>query len=427
MLPWLWKWHESCVRTTSDTPPKIACIGCIVGCASSLNLALNDRCAHPGPLSVQHDTLSRLENQRFPRACIAILPEPFYRRPDTCSWEGGHATACGCCTRKHKRKRRSIRIQNRTTAHHTAHATLGATSARCPAALSHLKDPPPGFLTDIVFSCSRWPQPDFCPTPTPAALPRTSFLRLARITPPLIRRQRAMEANVPLSAAAACVAAANQPQVLPYAATCQPVTAVMTAGARCAGLEYANMKKEEAREAYKEKRREELLEQGEIERVKRRKKNDPSMNDDQKYHRRLKMNQDSAAAARHAQEAYVSTLERLVETAEAEKSILALESATLRAERNELADKLNALHHKVASSVPAVVSKVEATVDGGDGGPDDVEDHRGVPPEDFDYPSSALLLRKMMELFDSPEIPSAMTNDADFARGIMGIMPAPAV
>lgn len=169
------------------------------------------------------------------------------------------------------------------------------------------------------------------------------------------------------------------------------------------------MKKEEAREEYKDRRRQELLQLGDVERVKRRKKNDSSMSDVQKYSRRLKMNQDSAAAARAAQEAYVSTLERLVETGDAEKSMIDLEASNLRAERDQLAHRLNALHYEVMKGVP------DATA--------------GPPPQNqpqqVDGASSLRLLRKMMELFDGNH--AAVTNDAEFARGMLGLMPAPAV
>lgn len=226
-----------------------------------------------------------------------------------------------------------------------------------------------------------------------------------------------------------------------------------SSSARCAGLEYANMKKEEAREEYKDRRRRELLEQGQHERVKRRKKNDASMSEDQKYHRRLKMNQDSAAAARHAQEAYVATLEELVKTAEAEKATLAMEASTLRAERDDLANKLNSLHQQVAASVPLVSDAVATAAAASAAGYSSVETSAVTPDTAFedallssmddpcldgssdpldslsrnDPAGAVILLKKMMDIFDLPEIPSSMNNDTDFARGIMGIMPAPAV
>ncbi len=78
------------------------------------------------------------------------------------------------------------------------------------------------------------------------------------------------------------------------------------------GIEYAKRVKDNAREEFKEKRRRELEASGEGERIKRRKKNDTSMSEDQKYRRRLQKNQDSAAAARHASESYLTELERQV-------------------------------------------------------------------------------------------------------------------
>jgi hypothetical protein len=208
--------------------------------------------------------------------------------------------------------------------------------------------------------------------------------------------------------AAVSSAAALAPPTAAVAASAG--SAGVTSGpARCAGLEYANMKKEEAREEYKERRRRELLSAGDVERVKRRKKNDSSMSDVQKYSRRLKMNQDSAAAARAAQDAYVSTLEKLLETGEAEKTMIELEAGNLRAERDHLAHRLNALHKEVVKSVPeaaAGAAKTRADVEGA---------------------GSLQLLRKIMELFATDESTAVVTNEAEFARGMLGLMPAPAV
>jgi hypothetical protein len=195
----------------------------------------------------------------------------------------------------------------------------------------------------------------------------------------------------------------------------------------CAGLDYANMKKEEAREEYKEKRRRELLTLGELDRVKRRKKNDTSMSDNQKYHRRLKMNQDSAAAARHAQDVYVQTLEELVATAETEKVTLGMEAANLRAERDELAKRLGDMHRQVASAIPMVAASSPHAPEKIAFSSSFAEEPASNADSSPDPASSALLLRKMIELLDLPETASASQNDADFARGLFGIMPAPAV
>jgi hypothetical protein len=219
----------------------------------------------------------------------------------------------------------------------------------------------------------------------------------------VVTARPAVTAGLPSSAAAAAAAAVEAPI---------PVPVVGPAVMRCAGLEYANMKKEEAREQYKERRRNELLSAGEVDRVKRRKKNDGGMTDTQKYSRRLKMNQDSAAAARAAQEAYVATLERLVEAAEAEESMLALEAGSLRDERDLLAQRLNGLHYEVVASLSTVPGVPPAV----------------APPPIVEGASTAGLLRKMMELFSTDgNAASAVTNDADFAKEIMGTVPAPAV
>lgn len=116
------------------------------------------------------------------------------------------------------------------------------------------------------------------------------------------------------------------------------------------GLDYAVMRKEKAREEYKEQRRLELLANGDVERTKRRKKNDTSMTENQKYHRRLKMNQDSAAAARHAQEVYINTLENLVEVTESEKSVLSIQAVNLKTERDELMRRVHQLQQQLETA-----------------------------------------------------------------------------
>jgi hypothetical protein len=131
---------------------------------------------------------------------------------------------------------------------------------------------------------------------------------------------------------------------------------------RCAGLEFARMKKEEARDRYKEQRRAELQRQGDYERVKRRRKNDVSMSDHQKYTRRLKMNQDSAAAARNAQDVYVQTLEQLVETGEAEKSLLLREMSAVRADRDALARRVTSLQQELPRRTPDFIDGVSMPV-----------------------------------------------------------------
>lgn len=177
---------------------------------------------------------------------------------------------------------------------------------------------------------------------------------------------------------------------LPAAAPLPSSSAPPSASARGNGLDYAVMRKEKAREEYKERRRLELLASGEVERTKRRKKNDTSMSENQKYHRRLKMNQDSAAAARHAQEVYVETLEKLVETTEAEKSILSIQALNLRAERDELLRRVASLQAQAGApagkgadeaGIKRVLELIEA---GAHGAPTEYRHSTGV------YPSPAM-------------------------------------
>lgn len=194
-----------------------------------------------------------------------------------------------------------------------------------------------------------------------------------------------------------------------------PLASSSVPGMRCGGLEYANMKKEKAREEYKEKRRLELLANGEYDRTKRRKKNDTSMSENQKYHRRLKMNQDSAAAARHAQEVYVSTLEKLVETTEAEKSILSLEAVNLRAERDDLARRVRALQQDL-SSLHAPNKGTENSV---------IAESGGMPQDaPADPGATHLMIRKVLEMMEAPD---GIGAPAEFAKSVVGIQPAPAV
>lgn len=190
-----------------------------------------------------------------------------------------------------------------------------------------------------------------------------------------------------------------------------PLVASAPSG-RCAGLEYANLKKEEAREQYKDRRRKELLQLGEVDRVKRRKKGDGSKSPGEKYSRRLKMNQDSAAAARAAQDAYIKALEQLVETGEEEKNLMDLEAVNLRVEREQLVQRLSMLHHEAQKSL------LEADANHVSHLPDT------VVPEGTD---SLRLLQKMMEVYEGDGGTTALTDEADFARGMMGLMPAPAV
>lgn len=147
----------------------------------------------------------------------------------------------------------------------------------------------------------------------------------------------------------------------PAAAPAGPSVPSVPAGvisSRGNGLEYAQMRKEKAREEYKEKRRQELLMSGDVERTKRRKKNDTSMTENQKYHRRLKMNQDSAAAARYAQDIYINTLENLVEVTESEKSVLSIQASNLKSERDDLMRRVDQLQSQLQSSGRGVGDKM---------------------------------------------------------------------
>lgn len=112
------------------------------------------------------------------------------------------------------------------------------------------------------------------------------------------------------------------------------------------GLPYAELCKERAREQYKEAKKSEYLASGNFDRMKRRKKNDTSMTPRQKYIRRLRMNQDSAAAARHAQDVYVRVLEKLVKTSEEERRSFAMEMHQVRAQKDHLHRKVMELQQR---------------------------------------------------------------------------------
>lgn len=113
------------------------------------------------------------------------------------------------------------------------------------------------------------------------------------------------------------------------------------------GLPYADLCKERAREAFKEAKKNEHYANGDHDRLRRRKKNDTTMTPRQKYVRRLRMNQDSAAAARHAQEVYVQVLEKLVKTSEVEKKSFIVEMQQIRSQNDMLHRKVNELQVKI--------------------------------------------------------------------------------
>jgi len=75
------------------------------------------------------------------------------------------------------------------------------------------------------------------------------------------------------------------------------------------GVSYALQVKAAARAEFKARRRQELLNAGNFDRVIRHRRNDPSLSAREKYLRRLQKNQDSAAAARFAHDSYVACLE----------------------------------------------------------------------------------------------------------------------
>lgn len=119
-------------------------------------------------------------------------------------------------------------------------------------------------------------------------------------------------------------------------------------------LSYAEHCKERAREHYKEAKKNEYLATGNFDRMKRRKKNDTSMTPRQKYVRRLRMNQDSAAAARHAQDIYVRVLENLVKSSETEKLSFSLakdENEHLRRRVAQLQARVDELEQERSSNL----------------------------------------------------------------------------
>lgn len=175
----------------------------------------------------------------------------------------------------------------------------------------------------------------------------------------------------------------------------EPLAVIQCGG----GLRYAEFCKEQAREKFKERKKNELMQRGEFENLKRRKKGDTSMTPRQKYLRRLRMNQDSAAAARYAQEVYVQTLEKLVSTTEVEKSTLLMELNQLRAQNEQLQQNVTQLQANADSSPNS----------GNDDAPIDLK--RMTPAQ----------WAKLVDMFPSPG-----ETDTDFGQN-MGIQPAPAV
>lgn len=180
------------------------------------------------------------------------------------------------------------------------------------------------------------------------------------------------------------------------------------------GLAYADLCKERAREQFKEMKKNEHMANGDYDRIRRRKKGDTSMNAREKYVRRLRMNQDSAAAARHAQEIYVHVLERLVKTGEHEKKAMGMEAGQLRQEVARLRQQ--------NSSLTTRVSQLEANSNA-QTNPDPHSLFDGTADKRFD----AFHLAKMVDMLTAPEPTSAQAQDRDFAEGRMGIQPSRAV
>lgn len=89
----------------------------------------------------------------------------------------------------------------------------------------------------------------------------------------------------------------------------QPTPSAPNVPAAERGVAYALYVKNLARQEFKARRRQELVDTGNQARIQRHRRNDTSLNAREKYVRRLRKNQDSAAAARHAHEAYVGCLE----------------------------------------------------------------------------------------------------------------------
>lgn len=127
------------------------------------------------------------------------------------------------------------------------------------------------------------------------------------------------------------------------------------------GLAYAQHVKAVAREEFKDRRRHELEANGEGERTKRRKKNDTSMTERQKYRRRLQKNQDSAAAARFAQDAYTNCLETQVERYDNDMNKVMNENRRLEAERDEMA-RINTVYMNHTTQLEAELQKLREII-----------------------------------------------------------------
>lgn len=179
------------------------------------------------------------------------------------------------------------------------------------------------------------------------------------------------------------------------------------------GLAYAEECKEKAREEYKEMKRKEHIQNGQHDRLKRRRKNDSSMTTDQKYRRRLQMNQDSAAAARYAQDVYVRTLEKLVQ--ESEMHINNLQTVVqgvqhMERERETIASQLITRNQELELMLQQPRQQQEQQ--------QQELDALAGWKKNIPHPAWVTSLA-------APETMSAQANDSDLASG--GVRPAPAV
>lgn len=111
------------------------------------------------------------------------------------------------------------------------------------------------------------------------------------------------------------------------------------------GLIYAQEVRNKARTEFKIRRKRELEEAGETERVTRRRRNDTTLSKRGKYLRRLQKNQDSAAAARASNDAYIQCLEEQCEKYDPDVEKL---SCKLNQVKNQRDIEFN-LHNQVVS------------------------------------------------------------------------------
>lgn len=79
----------------------------------------------------------------------------------------------------------------------------------------------------------------------------------------------------------------------------------------------------------------------------------PPSGDTEKYRRRLRMNQASAAAARHAQDVYVKHLEQLLTAQQAEKERIAEDAAAVAATQARLRERLSTVQQRLRDATPA--------------------------------------------------------------------------